>query len=110
MKIKYVAGLCALWSVMHVAPVAAVSVEEQCEIVGEVAAVVMHSRQNGAAKEAVLAEVQVKGEPAITELFEVIVQEAYGEEIEEISRRRNAPISEFATYWQTTCLQKLSAL
>lgn len=110
MKLKYVTRLCVMWGVMHVTPAAAVSLEERCEIVGEVAGAIMYSRQNGADKAAVIEKVQVEGEPDITELFELMVQEAYGEGIEDIDRRRTALISEFARYWQTTCLQGVSAL
>lgn len=110
MSIRHVVGLCAIWGMMHVTPAVAISLEERCEIVGEVAGAIMYSRQNGADKAAVIEKVQVEGEPDITELFELIVQEAYGEGIEDIGRRRTTLISEFARYWQTTCFQEVSAL
>ena len=109
MKIKHLAGLCAVWGVVQVTTAVAITVEERCEIIAEVSASIMQARQNGTAKEPVLAKVQVEGEPEMTELFEVIVQEAYDSAIENSSRRRKVLVKEFASYWQTVCLQELSA-
>lgn len=110
MKIKYLAGLCAIWGVMQVTTAAALTVEDRCEIVAEVAASIMQARQNGTAREPVLANVQVEGEPDITELFEVMVQNAYDTAIEDSGLRKTELVKEFKSQWQTACLQGTSAL
>lgn len=90
--------------------VSAQTTEEKCTIIAAVAESIMQGRQAGADKNAVLEKVQVPGEPDISLLFEIMVQEAYSTDRVSNSKQRQRLSSEFAKQWQTTCLRELSAL
>jgi hypothetical protein len=92
------------------AVVSAQTTEEKCTIIADVAESIMQGRHAGADKNAVLEKVQVPGEPDISLLFEIMVQEAYSTDRVSNSKQRQRLSSEFAKQWQTTCLRELSAL
>ncbi|MGG4604153.1 hypothetical protein ACLPHM_05090 [Paenalcaligenes sp. Me131] len=92
------------------AVVSARTTEEKCTIIADVAESIMLGRQAGADKNAVLEKVQVPGEPDISLLFEIMVQEAYSTDRVSNPKQRQQLSSEFAQQWKITCLRELSAL
>ena len=89
-------------------PVAALTVEEKCDSIAEVAYSVMEGRQAGKARAAIVAAVQVDGWPEITQLFEIMVQEAFESSSATSARAKQQQSAAFAQFWRTECLQELA--